>query len=202
MYYDSRSNVDILVPWKSLNGTHRRTAQYTRGSEQRIRSLAADDKREVTVRDFSAYGGPLEMVTSFKYLGQVILAMDNDWPEVARNLARAKTVWRRMSHILSREGATPKMSGLFYKAVYRQYFSSEQRPGWSPPAWARPWGGFQTQVVRRLTQLLPQRTTDGTWNYTSAAAAREAAVLLTMEEYVRRRQNTVAQYIVTRSLSW
>ena len=33
-----------------------------------------------------------------------------------------------------------------------------------------------------------------------AAAAREAAGFLTMEEYVRRRQNTVAQYIATRSL--
>ena len=66
------------MPWKALNGTHRRTAQYTRGSEQRIRSLAADDEREVTVRDFSAYGGPLEMVISFKYLGQVISVTDND----------------------------------------------------------------------------------------------------------------------------
>ena len=121
MYYDSRSNVDILVPWKSLNGTNRRTEQYTRRAEQRIQSLAADDEREAIVRDFSAYGCPLEMVSSFKYLGQVILALDNDWPAVARNLAQAKTVWRRMSHILSREGATPKMSGLFLKAVYRRY---------------------------------------------------------------------------------
>ena len=38
------------------------------------------------------------------------------------------------------------------------------------------------------------------WRYISAAAAREAAGFLTMEEYIRRIQNTVAQYITTRSL--
>ena len=34
---------DILVPWKDLNGTHRRTAQCTWGAERRIRKLAAEE---------------------------------------------------------------------------------------------------------------------------------------------------------------
>ena len=57
---------DMLVPWKDLNGMHRRTAQCNRGSEQKRRRLAAEEEREVTARAFSAYGRPLEMVTSFK----------------------------------------------------------------------------------------------------------------------------------------
>ena len=61
-------------------------------------------------------------------------------------------------------------------------------------------GGVHTQVERSLTGQLPRRTADGTWKYTSTAAAREAAGFLTMEEYIRRCQNTVAQYIATRSL--
>ena len=59
---------------------------------------------------------------------------------------------------------------------------------------------FQTQVERRLIGQLPRRTTDRTWRYTSSAAAREASGFLKMEEYVRRRQNTVVQYISTRAL--
>ena len=51
-----------------------------------------------------------------------------------------------------------------------------------------------------MTGRIPQRTQDGRWRYTSAAAAREEAGFLTMEKYIRRRQNTVAQYIATRSL--
>ena len=58
-------------------------------------------------------------------------------------------------------------------------------------------GGFQTQVKRRLTGQLLWRKTEGKWRYNSAAVAREAAGFLTIEEYVRRRQNTVTQYIAT-----
>ena len=43
-------------------------------------------------------------------------------------------------------------------------------------------------------------TTDGTWRYTLFLAEMEAGGFLTMEEYVRRRHNTVVQYIATRSL--
>ena len=57
------------------------------------------------------------MVTSFKYLGRVILKTDNKFPAVMSNLAWSKKVWSRMSRILSREGATPQVSALFFKAV-------------------------------------------------------------------------------------
>ena len=87
------------------------------GAERRRQRLAAEEEREVIVRDFSAYGRPLGMVTSFKYLGRVISATDDDWSALVSKLAQAKTVWRRMSRILSREVATPRVSGFFFKAV-------------------------------------------------------------------------------------
>ena len=106
---------DMLVMCKTLNLTHRCTAQCTRGAEQRRRQLAAEEEMEVTARDFSAYGNPLEMLTSFKYLGRVISSTDNNWPVVVRNLTWEKTVWMRMSQILSREGLTPRVSGFFLR---------------------------------------------------------------------------------------
>ena len=93
---------------------HRCTEQCTQGAERKRRRLLAEEEREVNTRAFSAYGRPLVMVTSFKYLGLVILMTENNYPEVVRNLDRAKTVWSRMSRILSREGATPRVSGLFF----------------------------------------------------------------------------------------
>ena len=54
---------DIMVPWKALNGTHRRTEQCNRGAERKRQKLATEEEMEVTDRDFSAYGRPLEMVT-------------------------------------------------------------------------------------------------------------------------------------------
>ena len=35
----------MLVPWKALNGTHRRTAQCNRGAERKRRKLATEEER-------------------------------------------------------------------------------------------------------------------------------------------------------------
>ena len=58
----------MLVPWDSLNRIRRRTTQCTRGAEWKRRKLAGEEVREVTAMAFSAYGHPLEMLNSFKYL--------------------------------------------------------------------------------------------------------------------------------------
>ena len=71
----------------------------------------------MTTMDFSAYGRPLEIVNSFKYLGRMILVTDEKWPTVVSNMAREKKVWGIMSRILSREGVTPWVSGLFFKVL-------------------------------------------------------------------------------------
>ena len=57
------------------------------------------------------------MVTSFKYPGRVILAADDDWTAVIRNLAKARAAWRIMIRIFNREGARPRVSGFFFKSV-------------------------------------------------------------------------------------
>ena len=108
---------DMLVPWKALNGTHRRTAQCNRGLERKRRQLPAEEDRDVTTRVFSAYERPLEMVTFFKYLGRMILEADDNWTAVVKNFYRAMKVWSRMLRILSTEGAAPWVSGLFFNAV-------------------------------------------------------------------------------------
>ena len=136
------------------------------------------------------------MVTYFKYPGRVVSATDDDLPAVVRNLAQAKTVWRRMLHILSREGATPRVSGFFFKAVIQAVLLFREGAWVVTPRMGKAMGWFQTQVVRRMTGQIPRRTTDRTFKYASAAAAGGGG-FLTMEEYFRRRQNTVAQYIAT-----
>ena len=57
------------------------------------------------------------MATSFKYLGRVISAADDDWSEVVKNLVWARNIWSRLLRIFSREGAAPRVYGFFFKAV-------------------------------------------------------------------------------------
>ena len=66
---------------------------------------------------FEAFGEPLKNVRSFKYLGQVMTAGDNDWPTVVEKLQRARKSWGQLPHILIWEGEDPKVSGNFFKAV-------------------------------------------------------------------------------------
>ena len=69
---------DMLVLCKILNEKHRHIEQFNWGAEQKRRRLAVEEEREVTVRAFSAYGRPLDMVTSFRYLGQGISEVDDN----------------------------------------------------------------------------------------------------------------------------
>ena len=54
--------------------------------------MTAEEEGAVTSRAFSPYGRPLEMVLSFKYLGRVILEVEDDWPAVIQKLAKAQMV--------------------------------------------------------------------------------------------------------------
>ena len=64
---------------------------------------------ESTERDFEAYGKPIEAVPSFKYLGRIMMAGEDDWPAVAGNLVMARKSWGRLTRILGREGADKRV---------------------------------------------------------------------------------------------
>ena len=104
-----------------------------------------------------------------------------------------------MLHILSKEGATPRVSGFFFKGDKKAVLILGGETGVFTPRMGKALGGFQTQMAIRLTVKLPHRTTDGTWKYISAEAVRVAAGFLTMEEYIRRSQNTFTRYIAMRN---
>ena len=83
------------------------------GAERKRRRLAEEELRESTERSFKAYGEPLKNVMAFIYLGRLMTAGDDDWPAVVGNLHRARNSWGRLSRILSKEGADPKVLGHF-----------------------------------------------------------------------------------------
>ena len=93
---------NMMFPWSTLNGRQPVTAQCVRGAEQKRRWLAGAELREITERSFEDYGEPLENVASFKYLGRVMTAEDDDWPAVLGNRQRASKSWGRLSWILAR----------------------------------------------------------------------------------------------------
>ena len=80
----------MLVPWRALNGRHHANAMCKKGAERKRYRMAEVELRESTERAFEANGKPLETVSAFKYLGQVMTAGDDDWPAVAGNLVKSQ----------------------------------------------------------------------------------------------------------------
>ena len=107
----------MLFSWCTLNRRHLSTSQLVRGVERKIRRLAEEELREILERAFQAYDTHLDNVTAFKYLGRVIKEGDEDWPSVTGILQKVKKGWWQMLRVFSQEGADPKVSGHFFKAV-------------------------------------------------------------------------------------
>ena len=96
---------DMKVPRKALNGRHPETVHCEKWAERKRRRLAETETRENSERAFKAYGEPMEAVSEFRYLGRLLTATDDDWPEVAGNIKKAPRSWGRMARVLGREGA-------------------------------------------------------------------------------------------------
>ena len=107
--------------------------------------------RESEERAFRAYERPLESVTSFKYLGRVLTAADNNWPAVVGNLKKARKSLARLTRILRREGAKPRFSGMFFKAVVQAVLIFGLETWVLTPRMGRALESFQHRVARWIT---------------------------------------------------
>ena len=141
---------DILVPRRALNGRQPSITQCARGEEQKRLWLAEAETRESYEQVFKAYGEPIKNVSTFRYLGRVLTAGDDEWISVVGNLGKARKSWWRLSHILSREGAYPKVWGNFYKAVAQAVFLFGAETWFLTPRMERALDSFQRRVARRI----------------------------------------------------
>ena len=80
----------LVLRW-ALNGRHLGTAQCKKGVERKRQRLAEAETRESTERSFEAYGETINNVSSFTYLGRVLTAGNDDWPEVVGKGGPQKT---------------------------------------------------------------------------------------------------------------
>ena len=194
---------DIQVPRRALNERHPGTAQCAKGAERKIRRLAETETREKSEWAFVAYWAPIKLVTEFKYLGRILTAIDDDWPAVVGNHRKAKQSWGRLAKVLSREGADPKVSWKFYIAVTKAVLLLGSETWVLTARMENSLDSFQSRVAQNLTgrQLrLRKGVKDRTWYYPSLAGAMKEVGIVRIRTSILRRQNTVAQFIVTRPI--
>ena len=107
----------MLLPWATMKHSHTTTTLYTWGGGGNRQQLAEEEEQAGAGTAFRAYGQPLETVTSFKYLGNLLTVTKYDWTEVIVDLQKARKIWSCLYIILGREGADPRTSGRFSLAV-------------------------------------------------------------------------------------
>ena len=71
----------------------------------------------------------------------------DNWPAVAGNLIKDWKSWMRMKRILGREGADPRISGLFLKAVVQAVLLFGLETWVLTPRMERALGSFQHRVA-------------------------------------------------------
>ena len=148
----------------------------------------------------TSYGVSLAPFTSFKYPGRVLMAEDYDWPEVVRNLRRARQKWEQMTRVLSREGEDSQTLGQIYLEVVQSIMIYESESLVLTLCMKRVWGGCHHRVARRLTGRQPRRGRDGGWFYLLLENVMGEVGLREVRTYASRRQNTVPYYIATRPI--
>ena len=94
-----------------------------------------------------------------------------DWPAVVGNPGKAQKSWGRLSWILSREGADPKVSGNFYKAVAQAVLLFGAETWVLTQRMERALDSFQSRVARSITGKHPRQRTYGIWYYPPLAEA-------------------------------
>ena len=64
-----------------------------------------------------AYGCPLSMVSSFKFLVRILMVNDDNWAAVISNLRKLQKRWAKMLQILVWYGDNVRLYSLFYKSM-------------------------------------------------------------------------------------
>ena len=103
--------------------------------------------------------------TFFKYLGKVLAAEDDEWLAVGRNLRHARQKWKRLTWILSREGAYEMTPGHIYLVVVQSVlmYGSDT---WVPkPRMKRFLGRFHHRVARSMIGQKLRKGQDGVYVY-------------------------------------
>ena len=127
---------------------------------------------------------PLEMVSSFVYLGRVVTHNNSDWATLYRNLKKALKRWGLVSRVLEKTGASARVRGMFYKVVVQTVLLYGCETWTVTDSMLKVLEGFHHRIARRISGKTAVKVGDNQWEYPPIVEALEEAGLWTMKECV------------------
>jgi hypothetical protein len=149
-------------------------------------------------RKFTINGTVLERVEVFKYLGHLLAQDDDDTQAIWQQMQKAQRVWARVGQVLCGENVMPQVTAKFFKAVIQAILLYGSKM-WNltAPALAR-LEGFHILVAYKIAQEhFPRRGANHAWTYPRLADVLEECRMQTIAEYICKRRDTIAVYVVT-----
>ena len=129
------------------------------------------------VNGFSTGSDNNDIQMFVKYLGRPFTSSDDDWAAVSLNLRNARGRCAQVSRVLSRQGATPKVSRMFYKAVCMSVLLFGSETWVVTDTIQRALDAFHHRAARFITGRHIRHRADGTWDCPSTDVTLEQAGL-------------------------
>jgi hypothetical protein len=144
----------------------------------------------------------LERVEVFRYLGRLLSQDDGDIQAVRSQLCKARRTWARVGQVLRRGNAPPRVSAKFYKAIVQSVLLYRSETWVLSSAVLARLEGFHLRAAYRMAKKhVPRRGPNQQWVYPpSDTKVLEECGLHTIGHYIDVRRETIAKYVVGRSI--
>ena len=132
-------------------------------------------------------------------MGKLTTYDDNDIHAVCSNLRKARRIWARLSQVCRSENVPPKVAAMFYRAVIQSVLLFGCETWVLSDTIKRLLRGFHIKAAYQMAKLYkPRKDENGVWTYPASKDALEEVGLLTIDEYIERRRETIVEYVATR----
>jgi hypothetical protein len=152
-------------------------------------------------QQFTVHGDVLERVEVFRYLRRLLLQDDDDVRAVRSQLCKVCGTLARVGQVLRRENAPPRVSAKFYKATMQSVLLYGSETWVLSPAVLARLEGFHTHTAYQMAkENVPWQGINQQWVYPPTDKVLEECGMHTIQHYIDVRQETIAKYVVGRSI--
>ena len=138
---------------------------------------------------------PIQKVSSFKYLGRILSANDDDLPVVAANVRCARQCWGQVAQLLIQKGASSSTMSYFYKAVVQAVLLYGSATWVLSPHILLILESFHHQCARYLAHDHIHQLEDGSWYVPSSHSVLEKCKMHPIAEYITHRKETLQGFV-------
>jgi hypothetical protein len=182
----------LQMPVEGLNGSHYLIELCQWGWERTRQHAAAVRSHEALGCLFTAYGGKMERVEVFKYLGHLIAYYDANTQAMRLNPRKTRGYWAWILRVLRAENLTARIHKVTVQADL--LYGSET---WSlSPTNVKQLEGFHFWAAWQMSGLRTAKKPNKSWLYPCSKDVVDTASLYTIAQYMDMHWQSVANFIV------